>query len=215
MKKHKQKPATRHSHHTTTDEKNSFFRPNKTSLHQSISGAKHNSIQRDGGEKWAQIKNVGPYDAWTAKKDADRARRVAKLTGLPGAWNGPRDAFRHAYWNCLMTRSIGGSQAKTVADTHEQFGKNHPNEKTMDDHNNSWGRIAGYKVEKSDDCAKKIFEYIEKGYLYMIPNYEEVQKSRGRIPPKKPVSFKMADLSKKSTEEFKYGKTGYGANNYN
>ncbi|NBC08549.1 MAG: hypothetical protein GVY26_15270 [Bacteroidetes bacterium] len=60
MKKYKEKPATRHSQYTATDKKNSFFRPNKASFHQSISGAKHNSIQRNGGEKLAQIKNVGP-----------------------------------------------------------------------------------------------------------------------------------------------------------
>lgn len=169
-------------------------------------------VQR--GEKWEQIKRVGPYDAWRAKKDADAALRAARVSGLPGLWNGPADAFRHAYWNCLMVKSIGYSQAKTVADTHEEFGKNHPNERLMDDHNNAIGRLLGSNA-KGKDCADLVLQALKNGSLLIIPNYEEVAKSRGKIAPEPPKNSKSISIPKVDVGKARYEKTGYAGSNYN
>ncbi len=134
------------------------------------------------------------------------------MTGLPGLWNGPADAFRHAYWNCLMTRSIGADQAKTVADTHEEFGRNHPHERLMDDHNNAMGRLISRNFP-SEDCATIVMRLLRSGGLLVIPNYQEVAQSRGKIPPAVPLASNAVPLPP-SNPNVNYGTTGYAANNY-
>jgi hypothetical protein len=160
-------------------------------------------IQR--GEEWEQVKGVGPFDAWSAKKDADTALAAAKNSGLPGLWNGPGDAFRHALWNCLMTRSIGADQAKTVADTHETMGKNHPNEKLMDEHNNAIGRLLAMN-EKKKDCVDLVMGALQRGNLLVIPNYKAVASSKGKTPPDPPVRSNAVKLPKSKVKSAKpYG----------
>lgn len=168
-------------------------------------------IQR--GEKATQVWRVGPLDAYQASKDADTARRAAKASGLPGPWNGPRDAFRHAIWNCLMAKSIGKGQAKTVADTHEEFGKNHPNEKAMDDHNNAVGRSAGVTA-KGKDCADLVAKAMKDGKLRVIPNYTAVASTSGKSPPKTPVASNLIKWPPIATKKARYDKTGYAGSGY-
>lgn len=83
---------------------------------------------------------VGPIDTATAKTDADKALSAAQNSGFSGAVDGKQDAFRHAYWNVLMTRDIGAGQAKKIADNHEQHNPSHPLANQMDLYNNSIGR---------------------------------------------------------------------------
>ncbi len=55
--------------------------------------------------------------------------------------NGPGDAFRHAYWNALMTRRAGAQEAERFATAHEQTpGGNTDAARRMDLHNNAAGR---------------------------------------------------------------------------
>nr|WP_154892616.1 hypothetical protein [Paenibacillus xylanexedens] len=91
-------------------------------------------------EMTAAIGKVGPIDAYTARGNASEAVRAAEASGYNGANDGKQDAFRHAYWNILMTRDIGASQAKEVADTHEEFNPGTAMQGQMDDYNNSVGR---------------------------------------------------------------------------
>ena len=60
--------------------------------------------------------------------------------------SGPENAFRHAYWNALMTWGYGEMLAKEAADRHEKFlgpETNPPKEEEMDLFNNNIGRQLG------------------------------------------------------------------------
>ena len=110
-------------------------------------------ISRAGwGEMWDALWGVGPIDSYKANSAATRAFKAAKSTGLPGPHNGPQDAFRHCYWNCLMTGEIGKSQAKTIADNHEKHGSGPANENSMDKYNNAEGRACG--GSSCDSCCQ-------------------------------------------------------------
>lgn len=51
------------------------------------------------------------------------------------------DAFRHAFWNAVMTRLIGRGGAARWANAHENGDKlNTPRQMAMDKHNNLVGR---------------------------------------------------------------------------
>lgn len=59
------------------------------------------------------------------------------------AWqgnDGHRDAFRHAYWNALMTREYGEEWTKRFAVAHEGLPGNPANREAMDLYNNEVGR---------------------------------------------------------------------------
>lgn len=105
------------------------------------------------GEMWDAITGVGPYDAYVASKLADDALAAAVATRLPGLHNGPADAWRHAYWNCIMTKRLGASQAKTIADNHEAHGGGPAIENAMDLFNNAAGRICGSGSGGCDSCT--------------------------------------------------------------
>lgn len=87
---------------------------------------------------------VGPVDCNTAKNDADTASaEAANLYPAGTLHNGTGDAFRHCYWNALMTIHINPDQAKKVADQHEDSSSGPENEKIMDRKNNEVGREIG------------------------------------------------------------------------
>lgn len=54
--------------------------------------------------------------------------------------DGHRDAFRHAYWNALMTREYGRGWAATFGTAHEARPGNEANREAMDLYNNAVGR---------------------------------------------------------------------------
>jgi len=64
--------------------------------------------------------------------------------------NGNGDAFRHLYWNFLMTRSIGEAAASNWANAHEAGPNNPPLEKAMDLFNNDYGRKIGISGAKDN-----------------------------------------------------------------
>lgn len=133
------------------------------------------AVQRQE-EELTQAWRAGPIDALQARSDAQTALRDTRATRLPGLHNGPADAWRHCYWSCLMTHSIGAQQARTVADTHEEFGGNPANELTMDLHNNAEGRACGAGVP---DCATCCHGKLTGGGLLIIPDWS----GRAVLPP--------------------------------
>lgn len=79
-----------------------------------------------------------------AKFLADRALSSAQ-SRFPSntLHNGTGDAYRHCFWNGLMTFSMGAGTAQGFGDRHEDYPGNPENEKRMDLHNNWWGRNYG------------------------------------------------------------------------
>ena len=114
------------------------------------------------GEALTQIGAVGLKDAWTARNLANEAQRVADGTDLPGAHNGPQDAFRHCYWSCRMAQEIGPGQAEEVGNIHERCGGGPANENAMDQRNNSVGRGLG---TPGADCKSGCLNALRDGRL--------------------------------------------------
>ncbi|MEV0945035.1 hypothetical protein [Rhodococcus sp. NPDC049939] len=54
--------------------------------------------------------------------------------------DGHGDAFRHTYWNALMTREFGSDWTADFATAHEGTGANPPHREAMDLYNNELGR---------------------------------------------------------------------------
>jgi RHS repeat-associated protein len=98
------------------------------------------------GEKacvcWA-LKSINK--ARQAAKLADEAGEAARGTNLPGARDGKQDAFRHCYWSCRLTCTLGADDAKKVTDCHEKHdATNTPLCRAMDEFNNAFGRYYGF-----------------------------------------------------------------------
>ncbi|GAB4498807.1 MAG: hypothetical protein OHK0052_12750 [Anaerolineales bacterium] len=79
------------------------------------------------------------------------------------------DAFRHAYWNALMTKYSSKDFAEQVGTAHE-FASTKSLAKTMDLHNNEIGREIGeiYKDRSDDEIADAIQHQLDKGNLWYI-----------------------------------------------
>lgn len=95
------------------------------------------------GEGVNCIFDVGPIDCVTARNDATTAASEAGARYPSSLSDGVGDAFRHCYWNALMTVHIGADQAKSVADNHEESASGSPASSQMDYHNNQVGRDIG------------------------------------------------------------------------
>ncbi|KAF2432311.1 hypothetical protein EJ08DRAFT_648359 [Tothia fuscella] len=83
-------------------------------------------------------------NCYTAKGDADTSLAAAEQLFPTSTHNGKGDAFRHCYWNALMTIHMGEGKAKIFGDMHENGTPNNPpREKAMDLANNARGRSVG------------------------------------------------------------------------
>jgi hypothetical protein len=83
------------------------------------------------------------------------------MTGLPGIHNGPKDAFRHCEWSCIMTKLGGPDCAKFVGELHEAAGnaRGQPSDEfEMDTYNNGQGRDAACQPGEKckDKCLNKL-----------------------------------------------------------
>ena len=126
--------------------------------------------------------------AFFASEDADK--KVAFFYNTD-AWQDNADAFRHAYWNALMTKRISkfytiptGTPefpssitveidfAKLFADAHETDPDNIGVDKEMDLRNNALGREMAetYSELSEEELAYKIMESISYGNFWQIKN---------------------------------------------
>lgn len=109
-----------------------------------------------------------PLVAKDFQQDAETARKAAENRYPPNELhNGKGDAFRHAYWNALMTKRHGADYAKQFADAHETNPNQPADEKEMDLHNNEVGRrIAMENPNATDEeLANLIMQAVERGEL--------------------------------------------------
>lgn len=82
---------------------------------------------------------------WAGVKDARdiqiAAENTAKTTfGGAGIVDGHADAFRHAYWNALLTQRFDEGWTSDFTTAHERRPDNLPHAEAMDLHNNEVGR---------------------------------------------------------------------------
>ncbi|MEV0533749.1 hypothetical protein [Kitasatospora sp. NPDC050463] len=91
----------------------------------------------------------------------DRAHGVSdkKFSAVNAANDSHRDAFRHAYWNALMTKRFGEDWARRYASAHEQRPGNPGDREAMDLFNNEVGRrIAAANPHASEKDLERLVE---------------------------------------------------------
>lgn len=114
---------------------------------------------------------------WNIVLDLNKNRETAeKLTDqyFPDAkgWKDNADAFRHAMFSGLNTRSFGDYLAMQLGFAHENFPDNPPLENIMDLYNNRIGRYYGNSFPEIsiEDLANIIYNATVNGKLIMIEN---------------------------------------------
>ncbi|MFV8521299.1 hypothetical protein ABEX39_21455 [Bacillus albus] len=104
------------------------------------SGSIANALGKSA-EMQACLNKIGSYKCGKARINAQAAINMATAYYSKDSLNnGKGDAFRHAYWNALMCKSIGCSNAKIVADNHERYNMTEKKLHDMDYYNNQKGR---------------------------------------------------------------------------
>ncbi len=100
--------------------------------------------------------------------------------GQEQAWldnNGQRDAFRHAYWNALLTKNFGENWTKQFTTAHEGVPGNEADREAMDLYNNEVGRaIATANPNASDaELAKLVSQAVNDGKMVVIDKSGELR----------------------------------------
>jgi hypothetical protein len=87
-----------------------------------------------------------------------------------GLTDGHADAFRHAYWNALMTQRYGEEWAREFATAHERNPSSHSVPVGMDLHNNEVGRqIAQANPDASpEELANLVEQAVKDGKMVVI-----------------------------------------------
>jgi len=129
-------------------------------------------------EKIDDVFGAGFVNTATAGEIAKKAMKNARNSGLPGAHNGPQDAYRHCIWSCYMARAIGVENAKVITDNHEAAGDRvgqPAGEHNMDQHNNAVGRKVAVTCPSSQSssspksCPESCLEQLFNGGLQTSP----------------------------------------------
>lgn len=109
-----------------------------------------------------------PLFLWPTYRATQRCLKVStQHFGRAHYQNTPANAFRHAYWNCLIAKYCTDwsknqhrilDWTKSITDWHENTFKNRPLPRLMDFHNNKVGRKV-YRLNKAETIEKllKIF----------------------------------------------------------
>ena len=97
--------------------------------------------------------------------------------------DGQRDAFRHAYWNALMTKEFGAEWTQQFATAHEGLPGNPADREAMDLYNNEVGRqIALANPNASDEeLATLVQQAVTDGKMVVLDPKGELQWS-DRVP---------------------------------
>ncbi|MGY1433533.1 DUF6973 domain-containing protein [Streptomyces reniochalinae] len=80
--------------------------------------------------------------------------------GKPDRNDNHNDAFRHTYWNALMTKKYGAQWTEKYATTHETRPGNTPEREAMDLYNNELGRRIAQ--DHPDASEKELADLVEK-----------------------------------------------------
>lgn len=131
-----------------------------------------------GLKEFRNIMSNEPRDRGNAFTTADRYYPRVDGNGreIAGADDGHNDAFRHAYFNALLTRSFGSEFAAAFATAHEGTPGNPASKEAMDLYNNEVGRrVAMRNVEALDDeLAELIQAALKNGEMVVIDGAGEL-----------------------------------------
>ncbi|MEV6098980.1 hypothetical protein [Nocardia sp. NPDC051981] len=113
-------------------------------------------------------------DFYKIKSEANDAAKQSKfgesLAGGRTLNDGQGDAFRHTYWNALLTRRFGEDFAKEYTTAHERVGGQQGPREAMDLYNNSIGRQIGASNPDAspEELRAKVTQAIDDGKLIII-----------------------------------------------
>lgn len=99
-----------------------------------------------------------------------QAEEEAKTRYPDSFLDGHGDAFRHTYWNALMTQKFGAEWTETYTTSHEKIGGNPPHREAMDLYNNEQGRKLGVANPDASpaELAQKVKEQIDNGQAIVL-----------------------------------------------
>lgn len=97
--------------------------------------------------------------------------------GLPGAEDGHQDAFRHIYWNVLMSRRLGAGFAESFGTAHEGVPGNPADREAMDLFNNELGRRIASENPRAteEELQELVMEAIRNGEAVVIDGNGELR----------------------------------------
>lgn len=120
------------------------------------------------------VKQGGPLFAKSTLEDFQAIKLKAENAAKDGqfgdsVFDGQGDAFRHAYWNALMTDKYGAGFANAFATAHEGIG-GPANREAMDLYNNNIGRqiALANPGASADELASKVSAAIDDGKLIVV-----------------------------------------------
>lgn len=101
----------------------------------------------------------GIFDMYRFEEQAkeEAKRRFPPQDGAE--WDNHTDAFRHAYWNALMTKRFGKEWTEAYAKAHEGIATNNPASEAMDLYNNEVGR--NIAVTHPDASPEELAELVQ------------------------------------------------------
>ncbi|MGE2689037.1 DUF6973 domain-containing protein [Mycolicibacterium pulveris] len=117
------------------------------------------------------IDNLSLKEKWDFIQIKDKAEAEAEARYPEGGNIGNhRDAFRHAYWNALMTERFGEEWAREYATAHERKPANTAADEAMDLYNNEIGRaIATANPDASpEQLSDMVHEAVQNGETVVI-----------------------------------------------
>lgn len=125
------------------------------------------------GEAAALLNLVNTQGVWSLKQFYDiksQATDTAKQLFPDSVNDGQGDAFRHTYWNALMSDKFGEDFAKSYATAHERGGGQPSHREAMDLFNNNLGRqIAAENPNASPaELANKVGAAVSQGRAIVI-----------------------------------------------
>lgn len=106
------------------------------------------------------LDDIGTFGRADFKQIRDAAfGRADERFPAEGVEDGHNDAFRHAYWNALMTQRFGPEWAEDFATAHEQLPGNPGSREAMDLHNNELGRRIA--TDNPDASPEQLADLVE------------------------------------------------------
>ncbi|MDT0222768.1 DUF6973 domain-containing protein [Gordonia sp. AC31] len=120
------------------------------------------------------------YDFFQIQSKAD-AVATARHPNAKGEKNsladGHGDAFRHAYWNALMTERFGEEWTERFATAHEGLGGNPAHREAMDLFNNEVGRRVATEHEGAtpDELAALVDQAVTEGRTLVLDKDGEIE----------------------------------------
>ncbi|MET9026998.1 hypothetical protein ABZW96_15480 [Nocardia sp. NPDC004168] len=129
------------------------------------------------------------------KSQAENAAKAA-YPDIPSAWADDHgDAYRHMYWNALMTQKYGEEWTASFATAHEGTGANTPAREAMDLYNNEQGRkiAVDHPDASPEELQRLVRQRIDAGQAIVIDNRQQIEWSN-RVPIGDTVSPHSSDI---------------------